>query len=544
VIGPRFDRRGEDGDTSGDDDAAVAEMPIAEIDDGLHHRAAGAEDPEAFAHEDVGGLAEHDVARLRLEPRHVRCAVLARERSADAGDRPVLDRVHALRAGARGGEREDAGSGAEIDDDITTPHDGGDGAKKCLRTRLVVEERAMMSDEVGKAGRERQKGCLRAHARQDILSPMRARVVWLFVLATLVACGLDAVGLLPTDGSGAPDGGASSGNGSCSLNAKEQCDDDFDNDCNGKKDCDDPACMATHVCVAQPDGDWLVTLLVASSRDADAGDGGDAGNAADGGDAGDGGSDAGAVTCPAGWKTPTDVVENPRPADDHCGCRCNPWPAKNPCTEGTFQVGVQPNGPGCGSDAGALTASNDCTQASSQIANSAKVDSPGLTTPTSTSCPGTSVVPPIARDANHTLCFPDNAGTCSGGACVPRATGTSCALHAGTVACPPSLPRKRAVVVAKDLVDNRSCAACTCTSMATGCKNRVLHVYSDNACKADERTVTLDSNCNDWVGGATTWSYLKYTATPDPATCNPPASPATVSGALTVPTPSTLCCAE
>ena len=373
---------------------------------------------------------------------------------------------------------------------------------------------------------------------------MRARVVWPFVLVAVVACGLDAVGILPTGGEGTPDSGTSSGDGSCSLNAKEQCDDDVDNDCNGKKDCDDPACMATHVCIAQPDSQWLATLLVASARDADAGDGGGAVDAAaDGGDAGEGGADGGSVTCPPGWKTPTEVLENPRPAADHCGCRCNPWPAKNPCTEGNIHANVQPTG-GCGSDAGPFKVSNDCATATSQVANSAKLDSPGITTPTSTTCPATSILPPIARDVAHTLCFPDRAGTCTGGACVPRASGTTCAIHPGVVDCPPSLPEKHAVIIATDIDDKRTCPTCSCTSDATACKNRVLRVYSDNACTKDERTVTLDDNCNDWVGGIATWTNMKYTATPDPATCTPPASLPTVAGALTLPNASTLCCAE
>jgi hypothetical protein len=352
--------------------------------------------------------------------------------------------------------------------------------------------------------------------------------------ALVWGCGLDAVGALGAGNAGEgglPDGTVvvqADGN-TCVVSGTEACGDGLDNDCNGAVDCDDPACGAS-VCVgAAPSFTYVAVVeeLDAGTKPADAG------------------------TCPSGWQNHRVLLENGRVTGTDCTCQCGAGP--NACLYGTETIFLRTGSSSCNDGNPRLAMDGGCfpvpatDQGAVGTIDWANVNGAGAASARSEQngpCPAIARPPRVQDDGVVALCdLEGTAGACaSGGACVV-APGVAkvCALRAGDHACPAAFPSKR--LVRGDTQDTRTCAACSCATVATQCNNQLITFYTNAACNQNGQASTLDGFCNDLSGGGQTPTHYRFTATPDVAGCAPAQLTVPVDdGGLTFGTTATLCC--
>ena len=168
---------------------------------------------------------------------------------------------------------------------------------------------------------------------------------------------------------------------------------------------------------------------------------------------------------------------------------------------------------------------------------------------TAVDVPGTTGLPGTQPGAGGTTCAPTAglAGGCSPGeACLPKpASASLCIQHPGDIVCPSGPFAVRTVVGGPGAVtDQRTCAACTCSSSAASCLNPTFSAYSSPACNGGADTAQLVANaCVLATSPFTNDDYFVYSATPSGPTCQITGAPPAVIGAADIQSPTTICCA-
>lgn len=373
----------------------------------------------------------------------------------------------------------------------------------------------------------------------------RSRTTLLFAstvaIVVGVACGIDAVGTgaTPDDGNGSSSGGASSGATSsggsssgniadgagdvtnadaCVASGAEVCEDGLDNDCNGTKDCEDPAC-SQYACT-KTEVDWTIVSVRAASV-----------------------ADAGAA-CATGWTNPRTLLQNVRASAATCACSCGA-PNGNPCANaGTRNVSLRTGSSNCNDGSFGAVVDNGCQAL--PIAWDPSFNGAGMVAfgPTQVTCAASATLPAVVDDGAVVVCDLAASATpiaCTGGTCVLEpGTDQICLMRSGDVpTCPAGFPARK--VLTPSFTDGRACGACSCGTNATACTNREIAFYTNGGCNQGRRAAAIDGTCNSLSGSGTPTHY-RYEATPNGA-CTAAAATVAVSGAIGT-TPSTLCCPQ
>ena len=346
---------------------------------------------------------------------------------------------------------------------------------------------------------------------------------------------LDVAGL-PPDSTGATSGG---GAGPSSVSASdtvsssttsstssgcpsmtEQCDDGMDNDCDGLIDCADSDCTGPvdgRECVAPAPAGW--TLVAFAPGDV--------------------------TTCPAGYGDLVKVAEAPSSTDAHCTCACDCAGLKNnPCVHGTLGVVI---GNTCSAFNANLNVTGGCDSLGQMLGNFNSIKAKPLgVTPVDVA--GKPALPGTQPGASGATCLPaaSKAIGCAGEeACLPKAISASlCIQSPGEVACPAGPFTKRTVVGAPGPADDqRSCAACACTSSAASCANPTFSGYTADDCSSNAAPAVIDNSCTTAMGGD--WHYADhfiYSAAPTAPTCALKGAAPNVMGTITPKDARTICC--
>jgi hypothetical protein len=319
---------------------------------------------------------------------------------------------------------------------------------------------------------------------------------------------------------------AASTTGTGCIPKQEDCTNGVDDDCDEDIDCADSDCTGASgafQCAPDTADGWTVVTF----------DGNAAGQ------------------CPSGYGNLTSVASEPANNGADCSCNCGS-PQLNPCTQGvlTLNFGIM----GCGGSviAGTSSGTGACDSLASKVPQISNKDQ-ATTMATklavkATACDATatpSVDPPIGA-VTCTPTGPSGAGCPNQTACVPKAaTGSVCIQHEGAMSCPAGGPMQRRIVAAPaDVIDNRTCGACTCSSSATSCSGAKFTGYDDANCTGNPGTVDIDSVCHFAANGQnfTGDNHFKYTATPDTMNCAAASATTPVGGSFQVNNPITICC--
>lgn len=319
---------------------------------------------------------------------------------------------------------------------------------------------------------------------------------------------------------------AASTTGTGCIPKQEDCTNGVDDDCDDDIDCADSDCTGgsgTFQCSPDTAGGWTVVTF----------DGNAAGQ------------------CPSGYGNLANVAS--APADNGADCSCNCGSALlNPCTQGvlTLNFGVM----ACGGSviAGTSSGTGACDALAStvpQISNKDQATTKATKLAVkATACDATSTLsvdPPISAFTCTATAAP-GAGCPNQAACVPKpATGSVCIQHEGVKSCPAGGPMQLHIVAAPaDVIDKRTCGACTCSSSATSCNGAKFTGYDDDACMVNPATIDIDGVCHFALNGKhfTGNTHFKYTATPDTMNCAAASATTPVGGAFQVDNPITICC--
>jgi hypothetical protein len=356
------------------------------------------------------------------------------------------------------------------------------------------------------------------------------RIRWALVVSSsallgtatsIVGCGLSPLETGFQEGAGGGDGGGGEAAPRPCSGPIEICGDGVDNDCNGLKDCDDPVCESTHVCVTIAEG-WEVAARIAE---------------------GDAGVFAG--SCPDGWGSRRELVVGPHGGSPDCTCECG-QASSNPCLRNQTDVFFRTGAVSCNDATHQMSIDGSCHPlefAWSGLYNGAGASTPP---PRQVSCPASAALPPIVDDGYVVICSlpPAAAASCAGGtACVERPGAASlCVIRDGDHACPLGYPAKLLVGDRNDIVDQRTCGTCTCMSATAACSAATVRFFGTVDCTGASRDVTLDGNCNAISGSGTPTNYL-YEATPDTLSCAPVEAVVPAAGSVSLSFVRTLCCA-
>lgn len=383
----------------------------------------------------------------------------------------------------------------------------------------------------------------------------RSRIVFAGCLTVFigVACGIDAVGTGPaggdepssssggassSSGGGASSSGASGGDGAsdgpppgCVASGPEVCEDGIDNDCNGKIDCEDPAC-SQYVCAKPQTSFTIVSVRAAGASDA--------GPALDAG------------VCANGWTNPRVLLDDVRSSASTCACTCGAR-SGNPCANGTRGASFRNGSSNCNDGTFTLNTDGDCRPLGfgwdpgngDGPYNEVVMSAPAIV---QVACAATATPPAVVDDGALLVCDLAASPTggiptaCTGGTCVLKpGADRICLLAAGdTATCPAGFPSR--AVLAPSFTDGRQCGTCSCTSTASQCSNTQIAFYTNDGCNQGQRTANTGSSCNS-IGGSGTPSHYRYEATAN-GSCIAAAANVAFTGAVTRTTPSTLCCPQ
>ena len=299
----------------------------------------------------------------------------------------------------------------------------------------------------------------------------------------------------------------------------EICNDGIDNNCNGRLDCDDPACSPGWTCTpaAVPAG-WHVVEFTETTR----------------------------PPCSSGYANPTPVLDGLNAAPASCDCSCA-ITEPGSCTSGTFTAKA-----GSGGGLGCNLLSNTY-QADSGTCAGGPPYMPGLAgsvqvvpapyTPGSCSADAGVTKGSIGSNEGRTCGVAEatGGGCAQGGVCAPAATsGAVCIARSGDVACPSGYAHKYGVGDGID--DSRTCSGCSCKGTTGSCSDIKLSLFTDPKCgAAGELTLDVDGGCNP-VGGSpmATYRAYHYEAAVTGESCS--AGTATPSGGVSLLDPQTVCC--
>lgn len=235
------------------------------------------------------------------------------------------------------------------------------------------------------------------------------------------------------------------------------------------------------------------------------------------------------------------LLEGVRSTGTTCECTCGA-PTTNPChRDGTHQIFARVGGNGpCDQGGSYLLPSGACEVATSWSPSVNGISSTPAA-PRSVTCPAAIAKPPVESDAELASCAIDvSAGACAAGEiCLDVGP---CLVHEGAVECPAGFGGPRIVTPSSDVVDERTCGACTCRSAATACVDARLSLFTSEDCTTGEVSVSLDGKCNA-ITPIPTVKRFRYSATPSPAGCTPDVPKPPMIGALRAQRHLTICCA-
>lgn len=334
----------------------------------------------------------------------------------------------------------------------------------------------------------------------------------------------NAGGASPTSSTIAGPGATSTGGSAASTTSAgciptaEDCENGQDEDCDGLIDCADPDCTGPtdgRECVALAPAGW--TLVAFTLGDV--------------------------ATCPAGYGDLVKVVEAPI-SGSHCACACScPGIQNNPCVHGTLTAVI---GNTCTAVNVAVNVTGGCDPLGVTLGNYNSIKAkPLAVTPIDVAVDGT--LPGVQLGSSGVTCLPSpsDAGGCSGGqACLPKTTSASlCIQSPGEVDCPAGPLTKRTVIGSGSMDDQRSCAACTCSSSAASCSNPTFAGYTADDCSSNTAAAVIDNTCHqppsgDWKNA----DRFIYSATPNAPTCALKGPAPDVIGSIKLQDARTICC--
>ncbi|MEP7127069.1 MAG: hypothetical protein ABJE95_39415 [Byssovorax sp.] len=301
----------------------------------------------------------------------------------------------------------------------------------------------------------------------------------------------------------------------------EVCDNGIDDDCDGLIDCADPECSAPsdgRACVASAPAGWTLTTLTTGP-----------GNG-----------------CSVGFGPAVLVAQPPTSAGATCDCTCGAA-VSNPCTQGTLTI---KSGTSCTAETITSFVTGGCDPLGMTLVGPHKSILGTVLNPVPAACAFTVNKPAGIPSSVETLCAPtaSGAGGCNvGEACLPKVTAAQlCIQTNGDVACPAgSLFTVRQVVGAPgDVIDQRTCAACTCTSNASTCGNATFTAYMDGNCTVSPVSAAINGVCGAAANNASLQNdtHFVYQATPNVTSCTPSSAKPALMGAFQLNAPITLCC--
>lgn len=304
---------------------------------------------------------------------------------------------------------------------------------------------------------------------------------------------------------GSSGGGAGTGGGG----ALEVCNNNKDDDGDGKVDCEDSDCSPTHLCVPNVPGGWTGPVVLAEEVSAPAAcsaQGGQPNQTFEGGTI----SDVPPLSCPS--------------------CVCNA--GSSSCADPKITSYSEK---GCSKEVANATVTGCAQLSGNTTQNSYKLTAGKASGSCAAGTLGTEVRVPPTLSAHARACGGGTLGAgCSGGKCVAKGTGSYnryCIQRGGDQACPTAFPKKTTFSSWKD---QRTCAACTCGSVQCEHTGAAFDNYSGGQCSGS-LGVTSAGACTDLPGGENSMGVLTTTT----AACAP--SGGGVTGSLTE-TAVTFCC--
>jgi hypothetical protein len=250
-------------------------------------------------------------------------------------------------------------------------------------------------------------------------------------------------------------GGA--GGAACVFKSAEDCFNGIDDDCNGKTDCEDPACTPTTECVAAPGTTFQAGVEAATA----------------------------ATTCPSnftGGETALNEGLNIPAATSCTGCSCT---ASTSCSISLYSYATAAacsadTGSTGGTLVGTVTSSAMCVEPSGTILSTAPGYRVGNLTQSDSACTasGTPAIPATSWTTQKKFCAANRVGAgCSPGyVCAPKLAQLTdhCVRADGNLACPAGYSAQTDTWY-KGMSDSRACAACGCGTETPGdCTKELL----------------------------------------------------------------------
>lgn len=331
----------------------------------------------------------------------------------------------------------------------------------------------------------------------------------IFALATTTGCS-SVPDIVFDDGDGGSSGSSGSSGGPCVKSGPEICGDGIDNDCNGRADCADFACVATYSCIDRVPADWQVIAFAEGSR----------------------------PPCPRGFEDGADVrtVQGAIGAPT-CACDCG---GSSSCSTGKVTLGLGTDAT-CGVSTESLDVKNGCVKLIAgndfAVGASAFLRATAPPTPTCNPIPSSSSIPPL-RDGRTCALAGSPGGGCSraseGSSCVPRVGNgyQICLQKAGANSCPSGYSSVRHA--GTSAVDTRACSACSC--VASPCTVE-LELHDGIGCNS-AKAVVKSGACTQLTNAA--FNARGY-ETSVSGGCGAASTPQ-ASGTLTLSGETTICC--
>ncbi len=307
------------------------------------------------------------------------------------------------------------------------------------------------------------------------------------------------------------DTGPDTGTDACVPSGAENCTDGIDNDCDGKVDCEDPACTA-YACVPAVPAGWVYTAVSPAP-----------------------------VACPGNSVSLGPVVVDPITTPATCGCSCSPSTPPS-CTTGSIFAGY---GGACGTSELFPSNNGACTTFTGARSPSPFILVDALP-PSGGSCaamPAFNVPPQPPPSVACRASGPLGKGCSGGQVCAPKGSSSACVAQAGQTSCPAGYGNAHAL--ATSVSDTRGCSACTCGTPTASCTGASWDLYQQTNCSdMTPLTLTVDGNCdsvnNPSPGSA--YTAYKYFAHPANVSCAGASSGSTATGSVTLGGPEKLCC--
>lgn len=307
-----------------------------------------------------------------------------------------------------------------------------------------------------------------------------------------------------------------------SCGSVEICNNGVDDDCNGLVDCADPQCQSLGwACMPAVPASWVLVAYDPVGRPA----------------------------CAAGWGSSVPLVEDPDAGAPVCTCACG-GPLANGCENGVATLSLGQDACACSAAQNLpLVSDGGCDPLGTIIGPPCSSWSDGLVKPIGpapVACADDPQVPPITFGAQGESCVPlENAGGgCpSGSGCLPGpAPAAPCVEAAGVQACPSGFTRQHVVYDPTNVVDQRQCGACGCTTTPTSCADASLTLYDDPACGQNPVVLQVDGGCDSFHGNPSDAGWFRYSAIMNAPACSSEAGTTSLDGGLVLRAPATICC--